>query len=124
MSASYSQALGSFDCLILSSTWFKVFTSINYRNAILQARAATLDVEVDNLKSLIDDLRQLRDSWDAILAECKIVAEDLGMVSNGLSMFLEKRRRRRARFVDETSSDEIRDSSPEDCFKRDVFMLF
>ena len=36
-------------------------------------------------------------------------------------MFLEKRRRRRARFVDETSSDDIRYSSPEDCFKRDVF---
>ena len=55
------------------------------------------------------------------MVECKIVAEDLSMVSNGLSIFPEKRRRQRVRFVDETLSDEIRDFSPEDCFKRDVF---
>ena len=43
------------------------------------------------------------------MSECETVADNLGMVSNGFSTFPEKRRRRRARFADETMSEEIID---------------
>jgi len=41
----------------------------------LQARDATLDVEVANILGLVQDLKQLRDRWDGMLAESKLVAE-------------------------------------------------
>ncbi|XP_047139494.1 zinc finger MYM-type protein 1-like [Hydra vulgaris] len=77
--------LGLFECIILASTWFKVLTSINYRNTVLQARDATLNVEVLNLKSLIDDLLLLRNNWDLILNECKLVAENLDCVIGNMN---------------------------------------
>eukprot|EP00731_Ephydatia_muelleri_P004196 Em0002g372a len=43
-----------------------VLTAIDYRNKVLQARSATLDVEIGNIQSLIEDLKQLRKQWDAI----------------------------------------------------------
>jgi len=46
---------------------------------VLQARQATLDVEMTNILDLIEDLKQLRDRWDDILAESKLVAEGCGM---------------------------------------------
>ena len=56
-------------------------TAIEYRNKVLQARSTTLDVEVGNIQSLIEDLKQLRKQWDAILHECKLVAEKTGIYS-------------------------------------------
>ena len=57
----------SFQCILMASIWVKVLTAIDYRNKILQARSATLDVEAGNIQSLIEDLKQLRKQWDAIL---------------------------------------------------------
>ncbi|XP_065684326.1 uncharacterized protein LOC136096700 [Hydra vulgaris] len=118
---SIEKYLGLFECIILASTWFKVLTSINYRNTVLQARDATLDVEVLNLKSLIDDLFLLRNNWDSILNKCKLVAENLGMVSNDI--FPEKKRSRKARFSDEEQNNKLGNTSAEFCFKRDVFYV-
>ncbi|XP_047141118.1 uncharacterized protein LOC124816126 [Hydra vulgaris] len=95
--------LGSFECIILASTWFKVLTSINYRNTVLQARDATLDVE------------------DSILNECKLIAENLGMVSNDI--FPKKKCSRKARFSDEEQNNKLGNTSAEFCFKRDVFYV-
>jgi len=36
----------SFECVIMASVWLKILTAINHRNRVLQARDATLDVEV------------------------------------------------------------------------------
>ncbi|XP_047141270.1 zinc finger MYM-type protein 1-like [Hydra vulgaris] len=49
----------SFECILMSAIWFKVLTAINYTNLVLQARNATLDVEVTNIKRLIDELKTL-----------------------------------------------------------------
>ncbi|XP_004212075.2 zinc finger MYM-type protein 1-like [Hydra vulgaris] len=51
----------SFECILMSTIWFKVLTAINYTNLVLQAQNATLDVEVTNIKRLIDELKTLRD---------------------------------------------------------------
>ena len=66
----------SFQCILMASIWVKVLTAIDYRNKILQARSATLDVEIGNIQSLIEDLKQLRKQWDAIR---KLVAENTGI---------------------------------------------
>ena len=50
----------------MASIWFMVLTAINFKSTVLQARNATLDVEVDNIQILIQDLKHLRDSWDTI----------------------------------------------------------
>ena len=44
----------SFQCILMASIWVKVLTAIDYRNKVLQARSATLDVEVENIQSLIE----------------------------------------------------------------------
>nr|XP_047138242.1 uncharacterized protein LOC124814493 [Hydra vulgaris] len=62
----------SFECILMSAIWFKVLTAINYTNLVLQARNATLDVEVTNIKRLIDELKTLRDKWDSIMVERNI----------------------------------------------------
>ncbi|XP_065684226.1 uncharacterized protein LOC136096639 [Hydra vulgaris] len=62
----------SFECILMSTIWFKVLTAINYTNLVLQARNATLDVEVTNIKQLIDELKTLRDKWDSIMVERNI----------------------------------------------------
>nr|XP_047141519.1 zinc finger BED domain-containing protein 5-like [Hydra vulgaris] len=62
----------SFECILMSAIWFKVLTAINYTNLVLQARNATLDVEVTNIKRLIDELKTLRYKWDSFMVERNI----------------------------------------------------
>ena len=51
--------LNTFECVVMASSWLKVLAAIDVRNKVLQARDATLDVEVEHIKSLIDDLKHL-----------------------------------------------------------------
>ena len=57
----------------MSSIWFKVLKMIDDRSKVLQARSATIDIEVKNIDGLIRDLQNLKGKWQAILAECKAV---------------------------------------------------
>ena len=66
--------VSSFTCLVMSSVWLKVLVAIDQRNQIIQARKATIDIEVSSLKSLLEDLKKLRENWPLILRECKLVA--------------------------------------------------
>jgi len=79
----------------MSSLWIKKYrTVVNHRNLILQAIQASLDVEMANILDLIEDLKQLRDRWDDILAESELVAEGCG-IDQSLEMTNTKRRRKR-----------------------------
>ena len=71
--------VSSFMCLVISSVWLKVLVAIDRRNQIIQARKATIDVEVSNRKSLLEDLKKLREKWPLILRECKLVASAVNM---------------------------------------------
>ena len=87
---------------------------------MLQARDATLDVEVANINSLIKDLKSLRDEWDAILNESKLVH-----VANNYEIehsFAEtaKRQKKKKLFADETE-DVTYYQIPENKFKHEVF---
>ena len=53
----------------MSLIWFKALKMIDGRSKVLQARSATIDIEVKNIDSLIRDLRNLKRKWPAILAE-------------------------------------------------------
>lgn len=64
--------MDSFECLMLATVWLKVLSAINYRSIVLQARNTTIDSEVANLSSLLTDLKKIRNSWEAILNECKL----------------------------------------------------
>ena len=52
----------------------KVLTAIDIRYQIFQARDATIDVEVRNLESLLDDIKELRGDFHKILTEAQHVA--------------------------------------------------
>lgn len=114
--------LSSFESILMASLWLKVLTAINFRNLLLQAREATLDVEVANIRDLIGDLKQLRDKWDDVLSESKLVAESCG-VEQSLRSADTKRKRRRL-LPDRTVLDD--DDDPQDShdhFKRSVFYV-
>ena len=114
----------SFECLLLASVWFKVLSAIDIRNLILQARNATIDIEADNLESLMVELKSLRNKWTDILSECKIVGKNIGMDTT--HFFPEKRQRKRKRLHDEIPSRSTQlqvepPSTAEVNFKRNVF---
>ena len=69
----------SFECIVFSYAWFKVLSSIDLRNRVLQARDVILDAEIAGLKSLLEYLELIGKSWDAIYAEYKAVAENIGI---------------------------------------------
>ncbi|XP_037797777.1 zinc finger MYM-type protein 1-like [Penaeus monodon] len=52
--------ISSFSCILMSTIWFKILVAIDQRNQIIQARQVNIDVEVSNLISLVNDLKDLR----------------------------------------------------------------
>ena len=81
-------------------------TSFDIRNKIIQARNATIDVEVRNLQSLLEEMKHLRKSFPSILQEAKHVATAM-KIEPSFPVVREKR-----------------NSLPlEDDFKRNVFLV-
>ena len=108
----------------MSVIWLKIFVAIHQRNQIIQARDATIDVEVSNLKSLLNDLKDLREKWSSILRESKLVADAMQIAPE----FPSKRKGRV--FFDEAPDDASpseqhdEDGSEEEvAYKRDVFFV-
>ena len=90
--------LTSFTCIVMASVWLKVLIMIDYRNQVIQVRDATIDVEVQNLKSLADDLKKMRNSQrHSILAESKQVSSAMNIKPE----FSKRRCTKRKRFHDE-----------------------
>ena len=67
----------SFSCIIMSSIWYKILVPNDFCNKVIQARNATLDVEVDNINHLLRQLLELRNKWKDIWSESKNVAMNL-----------------------------------------------
>ena len=53
--------VNSFTCIMMLSIWIKALAAIDLRNKALQAINTTLDVEVDNIDSLLKELLFLRE---------------------------------------------------------------
>ena len=119
--------VSSFTCLVMSSVWLKVLVAIDQRNQIIQARKATIDVEVSNLKSLLEDLKKLREKWPLILRECKLVASAANMENE----FPSKRKSKRpadyveiqVQTAESTGEDHYSESEEERAFKHNVFYV-
>ena len=92
----------SFQCILIAFIWVKILTAIDYRKMIMQVRSAILDIEVNNIQSHIKDLKQLREQWDAILDESKLLTENIGIEP----VLPERRQRKRKRFADESVQDD------------------
>ena len=110
--------IGSFQCVLLSSIWLKILTAINYRSTVLQARGATLDVEVQCIHALIKELEQFREQWPLILVKCKTEATSIGLSDT----FEQRRHKIRKRHFDETV-DETSNTDPENLFKQGIFYV-
>jgi hypothetical protein len=67
----------SFIGVLMSAIWIKILFSIDQRNLILQSKAITLEVAISNMKDLTQEIENLRNNWDAILLEAKLVAGSL-----------------------------------------------
>lgn len=109
--------LRSFECILMSSIWFKILKPIDDTNMIIQARAATIDIEVANIKELISSLNGLRESYDMILSESQIVAKNLNIEP---TMKTPRNKKRRI-FDDDDQEDDDALSSVEKDFKIQVF---
>ena len=108
--------LNTFECIVMSSMWLKILAAIDLRNTLLQSRDATLDVEAENMQSLVTELEQLRNDWGLILRESKLVAENLKV-----EIIYGTERRKVRRIVHENGKEHVRFLSAEEVFKIEVF---
>ena len=69
--------VSSFTFVIMAAVWLKIFIPIDLCNKVLQARDATLDVEVTNMQNLISDLQDVYLQWKKIWKETEYVAYNL-----------------------------------------------
>ncbi|XP_065672106.1 zinc finger MYM-type protein 1-like [Hydra vulgaris] len=74
---SIQKYLSKFECIVMSSLWMKLLTMIHQTNLIIEARNATLDVEMENIKNLMDSIQQIRKKWDVVLSESKLIAMNI-----------------------------------------------
>ena len=123
--------LSSFICVLMSAVWYKILAAIDICNKVIQARDATLDVEVSNIETLLEDMVKLRSNWKRIWNEAKEVALNLKMdikFSHGRGHVS----RKRTRMHDGTSTPEANmaemndtdDSQEEAYFRKTVFYVF
>ena len=47
----------------MSALWYIILAAIDICNMVVQARDATLDVEVSNIETFLEDLMKLRSKW-------------------------------------------------------------
>ena len=59
----------------MSAAWYKILTAIDICNKVIQARDATLVVDMSNIENLLEDVMMLRSNWN----EAKEVALYLKM---------------------------------------------
>ena len=108
--------VSSFRSILLSSIWFKILAPIDTCNEIIQARNATIDVEVSNIEILIINLQNLRSDFQRILSEAKYVANNLGIEIKF------ERQRKKKQFFDEENLSVIGQNTDEEVhFNNHVF---
>lgn len=71
---SFKKYLSSFECVLMSSIWMKVLVLLHQTNLILQARKSTLTTEKINIDKLIEDIKEIKNSWASVLSESKKIA--------------------------------------------------
>ena len=86
---------------------------------MLQGTQLTLDEEIRLLKSLLNDLQRIRESWSVLMEEASVVAANLGFEES----FKQKKLRRSKIYFDEDRRNAYEHANEEERFRVDVFML-
>ena len=86
--------VNSFTCIMMSCIWIKVLAAIDLWNKVLQTCNTTLDVEVNNIDSLLKELQFLKEHWSSLVSEAKTVANEIGVPAE----FPEKCKSKQKRF--------------------------
>ena len=105
----------SFKGLILLTFWYKILVQIHTANLLMETSISTIDEAVKQLDVLTEEIKAIRDNWDAIVNEAKFVAESLDIDS-----VFESRRKRKRRADNKNESCGL---SNEDEFKINVFYV-
>ena len=63
----------------MAAIWMKILSAIDIRNQIIQARNCTIDVEVSNLESLLEEMKTIRDDFPKIMSEARHVSEAINI---------------------------------------------
>ncbi|XP_065645754.1 zinc finger MYM-type protein 1-like [Hydra vulgaris] len=116
--------MSSFKCVLMSGIWLKVLTLIDRCNQVIQARKATIDIEVENIEALISQLKSVWEEWPTILEEAKLVA-DVAKISSEFP--IHRKVKRKSFFWEQIKGDEQitelteAESGEEATFRRTVF---
>ena len=68
----------TFKFVLMTTIWLELLQAINDVSILLQKSNIPLDKETLLIKNLLSDLQRIRNSWEAILQESKLVARNLG----------------------------------------------
>ena len=113
----------------MSVVWHRILVPIDFCKKVIQASDATLDMEVANIESLLEQLVTLRESWKAIWNEAKLVASSLQV---RVKLFRDRNttNRKSIRFLYKSTSDEnvnnmneTDESTEEAHFRRHIFYV-
>lgn len=66
--------LKSFECVILIKIWYPLLSLIEKTNLLIEARNATLDVELQNINQLIFNISQFKSRFHELIEEAKTIA--------------------------------------------------
>jgi hypothetical protein len=55
----------------MTAFWFKVLSSINERNVIIQARSVSLEVEMNLMEDLTKEVPNIKDEWPQLKLHLK-----------------------------------------------------
>ena len=69
----------TFTCVLMLAVWYKILSAIGICNKVIQAGYATLDVEMSNIETLLEDLMKSQSNWKGTLNEAKEVSLNLKM---------------------------------------------
>ena len=63
----------------MSAVWYKILAAMDISIKVIQARDATLDVDVSSIEALLEDSMKSQTNWKGIWNEAKDVALNLKM---------------------------------------------
>ena len=109
----------AFEFVLMTTIWFKLLQVINDVSILLQKSNITLDEETLLIKNLLSGLQHIRNFWEVILQESKLVARNLGWEEN----FKDKRRRKVITFDGDSTSAAYEHQNEEISSKVNMFYI-
>ena len=113
----------SYPAIVLAAFWFKVLSSIDLRNKIIQSRGISLEAEMSLIFDLSAELRQVREKWAEILSEEHHIATSMGIIPK----FPGKRGKKRKKIHDEELDEGVKltkESDEESDFRKMFSIVF